>query len=200
MAHAFHRSFGRAFLLFALASVGVWGCGTEAGNNRPGQATEEPSEPISDGQILAVVSTIDQGEIKNAKTAEQRTANDAVRTYAQRIGDEHEEAETRIQALQEKLRVKQEGSEMQSNLRREADRMAEQLRTVPQNQFDVTFLDAQIAMHQRAITLLDAQLIPNADSAELETFLHEMRSSMVTHLTQARRLRSRFPTPPGGGL
>ncbi|MDI3290028.1 DUF4142 domain-containing protein [Polyangium sp. 15x6] len=200
MAHAFHRSFGRAFLLFALGSVGAWGCGTEAGNNRPGQATEEPWEPPSHGQILAVVSTIDRAEIEGAKTAHQRTTNDAVRAYAQRLADEHEEAETRIQSLQEKLRVKQEGSEMQSNLRREAERMAERLRTVPAAEFDVTYLDTQIAMHQRAITLLDAQLIPNADSTEIETFLRDMRGSLVQHLTQARRLRSRFPTPPGGGV
>ncbi|MDI1475208.1 DUF4142 domain-containing protein [Polyangium sp. y55x31] len=200
MAHAFHRSFGRAFTLLALASAGVWGCGTEAGQHRPGQATEEPSEPLSHGQILAVVSTIDQGEIKNAETARQRTTNDDIRKYAERLAAEHQKTETRLQELESKLRVKQEESEMQSNLRREADRTAEQLRTVPANKFDVTYLDSQIAMHQRALTLFDAQLIPNADSTELETFLRDIRGSLAQHLAQARRLRSRFPTPPGGGI
>ncbi|HVK63886.1 MAG TPA: DUF4142 domain-containing protein [Polyangium sp.] len=197
MAHAFHRSFGRAFTLLALASAGVWGCGTDAGENRPSPAKEEPSEPLSLGQILAVVSTVDQSEITNAETARLRATSDGVRSYAERVAAEHQAIETRIQALQAKLRIKQEDSEMQSNLRHEAERAGELLRAVPAADFDVTYLNAQIGMRQRAITLLDAQLIPNADSAEVETFLREVRASLAQHLGQARRLRSRFPILPG---
>ncbi|MDC0744026.1 DUF4142 domain-containing protein [Polyangium mundeleinium] len=197
MAHAFHRSFRRAFTLLALASAGVWGCGTDAGENRPSPAKEEPSEPLSLGQILAVVSTVNQNEITNAETARLRATGDGVRSYAERVAAEHQAIETRIQALQEKLRIKQEGSEMQSNLRHEAERAGELLRTVPAADFDVTYLNAQIGGHQRAITLLDAQLIPNAESAEVETFLREVRASLAQHLAQARRLRSRFPMLPG---
>ena len=200
MAHGIHRSFGRAFTLIVLACAGAWGCGTEAGTTRPGQVTEEPSEPLSHGQILAVVSTIDQGEIKTAETARVRATNDAVRAYAQRLGAEHQATETKIQELLGQLRVRQEGSELQQNLRREAERTDELLRTMPANQFDVTYLDAQIGLHQRAITLIDRQLLPNAESEELETFLRDTRASLAQHLGQARLLRKRFPTPSGGGL
>ncbi|MDI1450569.1 DUF4142 domain-containing protein [Polyangium sp. 6x1] len=200
MAHAFHRSFRRAFMLLGLACAGAWGCGTEAGQHRPGQTTEEASEPLSDGQILAVVATIDQGEITNAETARIRATNDSVRNFAEHMDAAHRENETRIQGLQAKLRVKQEGSEMQSNLRRQAERTAEVLRTTPANKFDVAYLDAQIAMHQRAITLFDAQLIPNAESTDLQTFLRDLRPSLVQHLGQARQLRNRFPAPTGNEI
>ena len=37
-------------------------------------------------------------------------------------------------------------------------------------------------------------------SEEMENLLSDTRASMVKHLTQARMLRKRFPTPSGGGI
>jgi len=198
MALGIHRSFGRAFVLIALGLVGGPGC--DAGGDRPGPAAEEPSEPLTHGQILAVVSTLDQGEIKNAETARLRSTDMAVRAYAQRIGAEHQEAETRIQMLQAMLRVTQEESELQANVRRDVVRTEVMLNEVPADRFDVTYLDAQIAMHQRTLTLFDAQLIPNAESLELQTFLRDTRAVLQKHLAHARLLRARLPAAPGGGV
>jgi putative membrane protein len=198
MAHGIHRSFGRAFVLSALALVGAPGCG-DAGSDRQGPAAEQPTEPLSHGQILGVVSTIDQGELKTSETARVRATDIAVRDYAQRIRADHQATETRIQMLQGMLRVAPEESELQADLRRNADRTAVMLEEVPANRFDVTYLDAQISMHQRAIALFDEQLIPNAASLELETFLRDTRASLMQHLAHARLLRERFPTPPGSG-
>ncbi|WP_170319703.1 DUF4142 domain-containing protein [Polyangium spumosum] len=199
MPHGIHRSLGRAFALFVLAFAGAAGCGTDAGE-RPGQAAEEPSEPLTHGQILAVVSTLDQGEIAAADNARIRASDNAVRTYAQRILADHKEAETRIQVLQAMLRVQQEGSELQADVRRQSEQAAELLRQTPDAQFNATYLDTQIGMHQRTITLFDAQLIPQAESLELQTFLRDLREELTKHLALARYLRKRYPTPPGGGI
>ncbi len=200
MPHGIHRSFGRALTLIALAFAGLAGCAEDPAQNRPGPATEEPREPLSEAQIVGVVSTIDQGEIAQAEIAQMRARDMSVREYARRLRAEHQATEGRLQALQAELGMRMAESELGADLRQQNERIAEQLRQTSNAQFDVVFLDGQIGLHQRAILILDTQLLPQSENARVETFLQDTRASLVTHLVQARRLRARFPQEPGGGL
>ncbi|HRI70939.1 MAG TPA: DUF4142 domain-containing protein [Polyangium sp.] len=186
------RLTARVALVGAVACLGLIGCGADdqavGGPNNPPPRVEA----MSTGQITAVLDSFDQAETKQAEAVLERLEDDVVRAYAQKILTEHEVAAMELDALTRKLGTKSESSPMKT----EVEKLAEKVqRTITQEsvaQLPATFLDGQIQMHKKALTVTD-KMMDATQATELRSYIDNYRVTLKQHLDQAQELRKRFP-------
>lgn len=197
MAHGIQRFTRRALGIAAIAlvGIGVGGCLREdVEATPPGEQNDLPEEPLSESQLVGVVSAINRGEIMHAETALQLTDSRAVRAYAQRMIDEHGASERRLDAILPEIGVERGESELAQQLETRGLMLNENLKNLAAGQDpDPSYIDIQIIMHRQALAVLDEQLIPRAERAEIRSFLQETRGAVQAHLVDALRIRRGFP-------
>ncbi|UQA57687.1 DUF4142 domain-containing protein [Polyangium aurulentum] len=198
MAHGIHSAKrARVLGIAALALMGVvGGCMREEDAEATPSGTEQlpPQEALTEPQIVGVVSTIHRGEIEQAQTALQITRDAEVRTYAQRMIDEHQRSEQRLEGMLPEIDMERAESPLSEQVQTTGEMMNANLKNLAAGQDpDVSYMEIQIIMHRSALTLLDESLIPRADREEIRTFLQETRGAVQAHLIEALRIRRRFP-------
>lgn len=160
----------------------------------PVAAPEPPvaAEPFvtSDSEIAAVVSAINVGEIQQAEMALQNAQHPDVIEYAEEMLLLHGEAERRQSTLLARLRILPRQNPVSEAVAAEAEALLTSLREEAIVSFDRAYIHAQIAMHQRGLSLLDAQLLPRAQSAELRAELEKSRTEVADHLARAEEIAS----------
>jgi predicted outer membrane protein len=192
MLRQIHRLHGRALLVGAALCTALSGCGTDEPSVGAPNNPEQPTESLSAGQIVAVVATINQGEVKQAQGALERLDDADVRAYAQRIGIQHAGEQAKLVILQGTLGVQQESSGLKTDIEQLGQRMNQSIDQESADRLAATFLDAQIAMHQKALSATE-KLLSQTQDPELRTYLENFRVMLQQHLDQATRLSKRFP-------
>jgi len=191
MAHRNYRAFA-ATIAAALVVGAVAGCSdTEQGTAPP--PAEKTAEPLSASQIAGVALDLSRSEVTQAQAAMPRAQDSQVRAFAQRMFDDHQATEDKLQAFLETMRIVPDKSELSADVERVGTSMTNNLRQASAHDFDVSYLEVQIYMHRRALTILDRQLIPQATQPDLQGELQAMRAMIADHLNEALQIRDRFP-------
>lgn len=58
--------------------------------------------------------------------------------------------------------------------------------------YDIAYIDSEVAMHQSVLDHIDHDLMPQATAAELKPLLDQARASVLAHLERAKGLQSRM--------
>ncbi len=58
--------------------------------------------------------------------------------------------------------------------------------------YDMTYIDSEVAMHQSLLDHIDHDLIPRATAADLKPLLDQARASVLAHLERAKGLQSKM--------
>jgi putative membrane protein len=169
--------------------------------SQPGSLT--PSGPTThagisvrdDAQIFGALHVSNVGEITAAMTAQQKAANESVKSFASMMVTEHSSLDQQGNALAQQLGVtaSQPDSALNVQQRNEADA----LRAAPAGaQFDRLYISQQIADHQRTLNLVDNS-IAAAQRAELKTALQsQVRPAVAQHLARARQIHASLGSAP----
>jgi putative membrane protein len=196
MARRIHRSVERALFVVGLGLSCAVGCSSV--EHEEEATTEKPREPLSDAQIVGVVSQIDRAETEQAELALGKIQDSDVRSLAETIITDHKNAEGKLQKIMGGLRLTSVGSETASEERRHAEGITALLERSPKADFDATYLETQIYAHRRALNLIDQALLPDTKDAELRQLLTDIRATIAQHHLQALRLRKKFPPLDSG--
>lgn len=145
---------------------------------------------LSDEQIAQVLLTINQGEIEAGQLASRSAKSKEVRSFATDMVEAHKKnvAETKI--LLKKMKVKASDSDLSKSLVEEAKASKSELKAAGQTGFDKSYLQQQVAMHEKALSTLNTTLIPNAKNADLRAHLEKTRTAVSAHLDHAKSLTS----------
>lgn len=189
-------------LLLALGLGVSSGCSKsgEASEPQPGasQGNEAPPAPatgttpltkLSDGQIAEILTTVDTGEIQQAKVALNKTSNADVRTFATQMVDEHTKAKEAGAQLVAQASLTPAESPISTNLRANSDKVIERLNAADAASFDQTYISAQVDQHAEVLKLIDDQLLPGASETPLRDHLTTARGLVQRHLEHAQRLK-----------
>ncbi len=193
MAHRIHPLLGRTLFAVAIALCGALGCGADEPGTGSLDTERRAGESLSAGQIASVVSTLNQGEIKQAQVALGRLEDKDVRAYAELIIREHQASEKRLETLRAQLGVAKEESDLQEEtdlLERNMVRHIE--REIP-SLADQTYLEVQMFMHRKSVSIVSQQLLPAAKQPEMQVYLEGLREMLEMHLGRATILRKRYP-------
>lgn len=181
-----------------LATLLYFGAGAQPSGEpekRPGETKySNLANPPASGQYLSEEQTVgffeavSDGEIENAQLALERSKNEDVRAFAQRMIDEHGEARRKLDGLGIKSSVSDERRRVLDKSRMTNAR----LKRLEGAQFDRAYLSSEIEEHKAALEKIDRKISPNVSRGEIGSFVSDQRPVMESHLEEARRLRDRI--------
>ncbi|HEX3344590.1 MAG TPA: DUF4142 domain-containing protein, partial [Polyangiaceae bacterium] len=148
--------------------------------------------PLTDAEILAVAHTADQGEIAQARLAQRKSKDARVRALAAMMLRDHMAADAKGAAVARKEGLIPTPSETSSALESDANRATMMLRSQGGSTFDREYVDTQVKEHQAVLDMIDQKLVPDAQDAEVKTFLTEVRAKVAMHLRHAEELQTKM--------
>ena len=148
--------------------------------------SHDSHENLTDSQVIKVVSTANNGEIKQAKTALPKLKMDDVRKYAQLMINEHSANEKKGQTLASRLKLTPQVSNISKALQNDSDQVVNKLNQ--SSATDKEYMTNQVEVHRKVLMTIEKQLIPNAKNAELKTMLTQTRTAVAKHLQMAEQI------------
>ncbi|MEN3986935.1 DUF4142 domain-containing protein [Acinetobacter baumannii] len=143
----------------------------------------ENHENLTDSQFK-ILSTANNGEIKQAKTALPKLKMDEAKKYAEMMIKEHSANEKNAQALASRLQLISQTSNLSKSLQNDSDKIVSKLNQITSDT-DKNYMMSQVKVHRKVLTIIDKQLIPNTKSSELKNMLVQTRDAVAKHLKAA---------------
>lgn len=147
---------------------------------------------LTDGQILQIVRTLNDAEIKQAKEAVDESKNAEVKQVAQMIITDHEASNEQMDELLDGD-LDLDDSDLQDRLAKEGEQTHENLQDLDDAPYDCAYLKAQVAQHENAIATAKNTLIPQATNAAVKTYLTAMGPKLEHHLEMAKAGMAKMP-------
>lgn len=159
------------------------------------KAAATMSKPYSSGEILHVLQTVNDAEIKQAGIVLQRSNTSSVKEVAQMIMQDHKRSNQRLESVAETAGVKLEGSVLNTGLRAQGNEIAENLTGLSGRELDCTYLQKQAEQHELVLKTVREQLLPGAEQPQVRELLTMSTPRLEAHLEASREHRSRLQCP-----
>jgi putative membrane protein len=142
---------------------------------------------LSDAQILAVLDTLNLGEVTEAQAAEPRLMDDDVAAFADEMIQEHGAARQQVTATATSLGLQPAMNPTQMQLKTESDARVMAIMNATTAMVDAVYVSGQVMAHGSALALL-TELQAAADAEPLKTLIGMQRMDVQEHLTEAMML------------
>lgn len=197
------RRAGAWLALLTLAGLVVAGCSKQnnAGMAATDSAMASPAAPavaspvavaLSDPQIAMIALSANSGDSARGRLAEQKSTNAEVKAFGKMMVRDHGALNKRAVALARKLNVTPVPSSADSDLVSKVTVMTTDLRGKTGKEFDKTYIDQEVQIHQLVLDDLDKTLIPAAQNADLKNLLQTARGVVQAHLEKAQALQAKL--------
>jgi putative membrane protein len=154
-----------------------------AGTDRGAVAANKSD--LTDAQILGVLDVANGGEAAQADLAIERTKTASVKELAQMMLDQHTQAKQKGNDIAKQLGVALAPSDKSEEVQKDGAKVVTKMQKASTDDFDRTYVKAQISEHEDTLKLIDGKLAPKATSPELKSFLKDLRASVEHHLSMA---------------
>lgn len=153
-----------------------------------GEATAMDDQELGDGEIIAVLHTVNQGELIAGDLASTQATSTEVREFAARMVQDHIQANDKVESV-----VTAEVSPAESALSREladkADSEIADLRGLAGEEFDRVYMSGQVENHREVLRTIDERLLPAAESTAVRDLLETLRHDIAAHLAHAEEIQ-----------
>jgi putative membrane protein len=174
---------------FALALLPLAACSS---SNPPAMASVTPVAPAAptlaaqDQSFIATAAGTDAGEIQAANLALQKAPNPRVKTFAQRMIDDHTKTTQQLTSI-----AQAKGITMPPATPPEmATEQLAKLQTLSGRRFDRDYIHGQVLDHEAAIKAFQTEIAQGQDP-ELKTFAQTTLPILQQHLHMAQSLARR---------
>jgi len=147
------------------------------------KAMQNAHQNLTESQVIKVVSTANNGEIKQARTVLPKLKTEEARKYAQMMINEHSANEKKGQTLASSLQLTPQVSGISTSLQKDSDNVVRKLSN--SSTPDKDYMSSQVDVHRKVLNTIEKQLIPNAKNAELKNMLTQTRTAVAKHLKMA---------------
>jgi putative membrane protein len=152
-------------------------------------AAEAFREMLDDKKILYVTHVANSGEVDLGKLAERRARDPRVREFAAMMVAHHADADKKGIETAQRLKLGSETSPVSYQLTKDENKNLKKLRSTSAADFDAAYLDSQVKVHKKVLSLIDKQLMPNASDPSVQELLRDIRPTVANHLEQAKALK-----------
>lgn len=161
----------------------------------PAQSTAQASRPvpkgsISDPNIAAMVLASNNTDISYARLVPSRAQRDDVRKFAERMLTDHTGVNALVTNLLTKLDVAPEDNALSLDMRDESANKRDLMRDLAGFSFDSTYMENEVAYHQKFLASIDNVMLPAARNADLRALLTAVRPAVAAHLAHAEQVRA----------
>jgi|SoiMethySBSTD1v2_1073268.scaffolds.fasta_scaffold52550_3 putative membrane protein len=151
-------------------------------------STSTPAADSGDATILTKLVTVDQNEIKIARTAEKKKISPAALNYARMLRDQHQQNLSDTQKLSHKLHLSPRQTSETEDIRKKGATELAQLQPLNGPEFERAFIEAMVKGHEEVLSMLDDG-IASAKNDEVKAHLQSTREAVATHLSEAKQLQ-----------
>ena len=148
---------------------------------------DTPAKP-TDPQIAHIAYTAGLIDVEAGKLALEKSQNNDVRAFAQRMVGDHTAVNDQALALVKKLNVTPEDNPTSQSLTKQAEATRKKLAGLTGAAFDKAYVDNEVAFHKTVNSALSTTLIPDAQNSELKSLLQNGLKVFEAHLEHAERL------------
>jgi putative membrane protein len=158
---------------------------------KPGQSPDQTAtQQLSDAQITTILMVANNAEVTQGKLAQKTAKNKEVVQFAKQMVNDHTASGKEVKDLNARMKVKEQSSAIRDQLDAAARSSDQRLKGKKGADFEKTYIDEQVTMHQTVLDTIDTQLMPNAKAEELKTLLTKTRSTIASHLDHAKQLQN----------
>lgn len=185
--------------LISLTVVLAFGCGSSSDvvvdddasmRSTADSAASTTTMIMHDTDIAGIVLTANQGEVDLGQLARSMATSAEVRRFAEMMVTGHLDAIQKHKDLVARTGMKTTETALRTQLRNAGVATGDSLRQRSGSDFDGAYIRTQIDMHQWLLDALDKSLIPASKNGALRSYLNEVRDSVATHLSEARKIES----------
>ena len=148
---------------------------------------DTPAKP-TDPQIAHIAYTAGSIDVEAGKLALEKSQDNDVRAFAQRMIGDHTAVNDQALALVKKLNVTPEDNATSQSLTKQAETARKKLAGLTGAAFDKAYVDNEVAFHKTVNSALSTTLIPDAQNSELKSLLQNGLKVFQAHLEHAERL------------
>lgn len=147
------------------------------------------NKTIADGEILAKVMAIDANEIRAAEQAQKKKIRSDVLAYAKMLHKDHTKDEVALIKLGQAIQVAPAETPAVDQMKANGAGELAKIMPLTGKHFETAYLNMMVKGHSDALSLIDSQLIPSANSPALKKQLAETRAHVALHLDRAKKLQ-----------
>jgi putative membrane protein len=197
MLSALFETRARRLVAGMLAALALVACGPREGDladslagmdTSPAAATPAGSVALSDAQIAHIVMTANSGDSAVGALAAGKATNAQVKDYGQMMVRDHGGANKQLWELTQRLAITPEEGDVSRQLSMDVESAKTSLSAKTGADFDRSYIEGEVQMHQKVLDQLDQTLIPGTQNAELKSLLQQIRPTVAAHLERARTL------------
>lgn len=149
----------------------------------------KPKQKLNDSQIVEIMMTVDNLEIAVAKVAKKKMTTPPVAAFADYLMQQHQENLDRLIQLTRQLNIEPQESVISKKLLADRDALVASLSKLEGNQFDNAYVEAMIKSHRDGLKLIDSELLPQVQNAQLKSFVEIFRAMVKRHLERGLTLQ-----------
>ena len=174
----------RSIAFIALCALMTAGC-TEKASMEKAEANA-----LTDANIAAIVVGANNIDISAGKIALKRSKNAKVKDFAQRMITDHTAVLNSAVKLVTQLGVTPVNNDLVAALAKQSQEHEKNLRTLSGKAFDKSYIDHEVAYHEAVIGVIEDQLIPSAQNAELKALLVSVLPAFRAHLKHCQMIQA----------
>ena len=154
-----------------------------------------PATPLSDAEVLGLLATANDAEINAGQVAITKGQKQEVKDFGLKMVTDHTANNLKIKETEVKSCIARADSDASRELKKNADAAIDNLKNAKDADFDKSYIDGQVMMHQELLTSLDTSLIPNAQNADVKAYLTDTRAAVESHLKEAQAIQASLNQP-----
>ncbi|MEP7346293.1 MAG: DUF4142 domain-containing protein [Gemmatimonadaceae bacterium] len=146
---------------------------------------------LSDAQIAQIVLLANSGDSAHGEMAVTKATNADVKAFGRTMIKDHGELNKQAVALATRLSLTPATSDAATALQADVDNGGRDLMAKSGAEFDRSYIDSEVTVHQKVLDVLDQTLIPQSVNADLKTLLQQARGAIAGHLERAKSLQKK---------
>lgn len=147
---------------------------------------------LSNAEIASVAVVANKIDINYAKVAIERSSNDEILEFANRMVTDHNNVIDQAVALVTKLGVKPEDNPVSQSLLEGLNKKIAELENVSSSKFDDFYITNEIEYHKQVIAAVENTLVPESTNADLKGLLQQVLPALKAHLGHAEMVKSKL--------
>lgn len=187
----------------ATDTTGMTGVPPAAETPAPGTGAVPPGGvpmALSVPEITSILSMTDSAEILPSNLALEKSQNELVRAYAQRMINDHGMLEDSLHAMMRRENITPAPNQLSQQLHHWTEGAVQRLQGLSGAEFDQAYMQAMVQSHQEALSMVDNQVLPATQDQELRMAItQQVRPLIVSHLEQAQQIQQSLNAQTGTG-
>lgn len=140
-------------------------------------------------EVASTLYSINKAQIETSQIAKNKTINDSVLKFANKMINDHKNAQTKLDQILKSNNINRTTSADARTIRSEARKTMRAMKKINGITFDQTYMDYEINSHKKALNVINDYILPRVQNTELKDYTLAMRQNIMNHLQEAQQIR-----------